>query len=142
MRRHSPATSTKSKNKQHILSRHNSHSDLEASCNTVVANLESSLSRIEIEGINDFLFDENLVEGNARGRLFKDCDDCDGGDGVSNLSSVDSYSVADSLCAAYLSKRGMYRLEQPTATASKADYLLENDFALKTIISCRCKIKN
>jgi hypothetical protein len=131
MRHRSSATSTKRKNK-HVLSRHNSHSDqLEASCNTVIADLESSLSQIEIEGINDFLFDENLFEGNTRGRLLEDCDDFDDGDDVSDLSSVSSYSVADSLCAGYLRKRGVYRLEQTAATASKADYLLENDFSFE-----------
>lgn len=88
MRRRSSATSNKSKNKRaSSISRRNSQSEqLGASSNTaIIADLESSISRIEIEGLNDLLFNENMFANDARGDY--DCDD--GDDHVSDLSSVD-----------------------------------------------------
>jgi hypothetical protein len=131
-RRHRSSATSSSKGKNtHTLSRGNSDIDqIKASSNTIIEDLECSLSRIEIEGINDFLFDESTVTSNARGSFADWCDDGDGceDDEISELSSVSSYSVADSLCAGYLRNHGIRRSPKMTASASKADFLLDNEF--------------
>jgi hypothetical protein len=115
MRLRSTAISNKSKSKnKHTLPSCNSQSELfEDSISTIIADLELSLSRIDIEGINDFSFDGGLLaRSNAHGDY-----DCDDGDDVSDLSSVDSYSVADSLRTEYV--RAYW--SKLTPSASKAD---------------------